>query len=77
MKLTVLIEQEEESGIYVATCPALQGCVSQGETEEEAVKNIKQAIQGWLAVRNEKASKEAKPQAALLNHEPKELALSI
>ena len=33
---------------YAVYCPALRGCVSQGETEEEALENIKEAITGWL-----------------------------
>ncbi len=46
-KLTVLIEQDEE-GFFVVSCPALKGCWSQGETEEEALANIREAIEGWL-----------------------------
>ncbi len=33
-----------EDGFWVAECPSLPGCISQGETKEEAVKNIKEAI---------------------------------
>ena len=39
MKYTVIVEMGHESG-YVASAPALKGCVSQGETKEEALKNI-------------------------------------
>ena len=46
---TVVFEPAEEGG-YVATVPALQGCVTQGETFEEAVTMIKDAIEGYLAV---------------------------
>jgi len=44
----VLIPQEE--GGYTAIVPALPGCISQGETEKEALANIKDAITGWLVV---------------------------
>lgn len=47
MKYRAIIEQDED-GIFVAECPALPGCVSQGKTREEAVKNIHDAIQGYL-----------------------------
>ncbi|MCH6554474.1 MAG: type II toxin-antitoxin system HicB family antitoxin [Acidobacteria bacterium] len=47
MKLRVVIEQDEE-GVFVAECPALPGCVSQGATREEALQNIKDAMQGYL-----------------------------
>ena len=39
----MIIEQDED-GIFVATCPSLPGCVSQGKTEEEALESIKEAI---------------------------------
>jgi predicted RNase H-like HicB family nuclease len=54
MKLEVVIEQDE-TGYYVAEVPAFPGCVSQGRTLSEAKVNIKEAIEGWLAVMNEKA----------------------
>jgi len=44
----VFIELAEEGG-YVVTCPALPGCVSEGETRDEALANIKDAITGYLA----------------------------
>jgi len=39
----VIIEQDED-GIFVAECPALQGCYAQGKTYEEAIENIKDVI---------------------------------
>jgi predicted RNase H-like HicB family nuclease len=48
MKLTVILTPDEEDGGYVATCPAIQGCVSEGETVEEALTNIREAIAGCL-----------------------------
>jgi len=44
----VLIEQDEEGG-FVATCPTLPGCVSEGSTREEARINIQDAISAYLA----------------------------
>jgi len=47
MKYTVIIEQGHESG-YVAYCPTLKGCVSQGKTKEEAIKNITEAMEVYI-----------------------------
>ena len=37
-----------ESGFWVAECPSLPGCVSQGETKESAIRNIREAIEGYV-----------------------------
>ena len=37
-----------EDGYWVVECPSLPGCISQGKTREEAVANIKEAIEGYL-----------------------------
>jgi predicted RNase H-like HicB family nuclease len=37
-----------ENGFWVAECPSLLGCVSQGHTKEDAVKNIREAIEGYI-----------------------------
>lgn len=55
MRLRVIIEQDEE-GYYVAEVPALPGCLSQGKSREEAIANIKEAIEGWLEVMESKHS---------------------
>jgi antitoxin HicB len=47
MKYRVYLEPDED-GIFVATCPALPGCVSQGSTRTEATENIKEAIEAYL-----------------------------
>ena len=47
MKYTIIIEKGRESG-YVVYCPALKGCVSQGKTREEALKNIKEAMEAYV-----------------------------
>ena len=48
LRYRVVIEQDED-GVFVAECPALPGCVSQGRTRDEAVTNIKDAITGYVA----------------------------
>ncbi|MDP3181906.1 MAG: type II toxin-antitoxin system HicB family antitoxin [Desulfobaccales bacterium] len=53
MKLLITIFQDED-GMYIAECPAIPGCISQGHTEAEAEQNIHQAIRECLAVRAEK-----------------------
>ena len=57
MKLTILIYPDETGG-YVAECPALPGCVSQGETMVKTRRNIKMAIHDCLEVLNERAQRE-------------------
>ncbi len=47
MKFRILLEQDEDK-IFVAECPSLPGCVSQGETRDKAIENIKDAIKGYL-----------------------------
>lgn len=47
MKFRVIIEPDED-GVFVAECPTLSGCVSQGKTREEAIANIRDAIQGYI-----------------------------
>ena len=44
----VLIERDED-GVFVAEVPSLPGCVSQGNTRDEALTNIKDAITGYLS----------------------------
>ena len=39
-----------EDGYWVAECPSLAGCVSQGESREQAISNIKEAIEGYIEV---------------------------
>lgn len=53
MKLHVILEKDE-TGYYVAEVPALPGCLSQGKTREQALTNIKEAIEGWLEVMESK-----------------------
>ena len=53
MKFTVTIDRDED-GVWVVECPAIPGCVSQGESKEQAVENIKDAIKLCLEVRAER-----------------------
>jgi predicted RNase H-like HicB family nuclease len=52
MKFAVSIYRDED-GMYIAECPAIPGCVSQGRTEAEVEANIAEAIRECLAVREE------------------------
>jgi len=47
MKFRVVIEQDED-GIFIAECPNLPGCISQGNSRSEVIKNIGDAIKGYL-----------------------------
>ena len=53
MKLSVTLDRDED-GIWVAECPAIPGCVSQGGTREEAAESIREAIVLCLEVRAER-----------------------
>ena len=48
MRFRVIIEQDED-GKFIATCPSLPGCISQGKTRTEVKSNIKDAIGGYIA----------------------------
>jgi antitoxin HicB len=52
MKFTVILEPEAEGG-YSVVCPAIPGCVSQGDSLDKALANIREAILGCLEVRRE------------------------
>ncbi len=49
MKLQIVIHQAEEGGFW-AEVPALPGCATQGETREELLANVHEAVEGWLTV---------------------------
>ena len=57
-ELPIIIEKDEE-GFFVADCPSLQGCHTQGDTLEEALANIREAIE--LHIEDRKASGEPIP----------------
>jgi len=47
MRYRILIEQDED-GVFIAECPSLPGCISQGKSRKEALENIRDAIKGYL-----------------------------
>lgn len=53
MRFIVTLEQDED-GYWVTECPSIPGCISQGDTRDEALANIREAIQLCLEVRAEK-----------------------
>lgn len=53
MKFFVTVDRDED-GVWVAECPAIPGCVSQGDTREEALANVREAIALCLEVRAER-----------------------
>ena len=53
MKFMTTLERDED-GVWIAECPSIPGCVSQGQTREEAVANIREAISLCLEVRAER-----------------------
>ena len=52
MKFTATLERDED-GAWIAECPSIPGCVSQGQTRDEALANVKEAIALCLEVRAE------------------------
>ena len=53
MKFNITFDRDED-GVWIVECPAIPGCVSQGETREQALDNIRKAIALCLEVRAEK-----------------------
>jgi predicted RNase H-like HicB family nuclease len=53
MRFTISIDRDED-GMFIVECTAIPGCISQGKTEAEALKNIREAIKECLEVRAEK-----------------------
>lgn len=66
MTFKVVLEPGEDNWI-VAECPALPGCVSQGRTEEEALQNVREAIELWLETELEKRLGTMPPNAKVLD----------
>ncbi len=60
MKLRVVVEYDPEVGSYGAYCPELPGCASAGDTEKEALENIKEAITLYLEPSRVKIETEGK-----------------
>lgn len=61
MKIKAIIHPAEEGG-YWAEVPAFSGCITEGETMEEVVANLKDAIEGWLDVANSRNAIESTDQ---------------
>jgi len=53
MQFTITVDRDED-GVWITECPSIPGCVSQGQTKEEAIENIQEAIQLCLGVRAER-----------------------
>ncbi|KAM3096497.1 type II toxin-antitoxin system HicB family antitoxin [Phormidesmis sp. 146-12] len=53
MRFSVTLDRDED-GVWVVECPSIPGCVSQGQTKQEALDNIKDAISACLQVRAER-----------------------
>jgi predicted RNase H-like HicB family nuclease len=65
LRLTVVIHPAEEGG-YWAEVPALRGCVSEGDTLDEVVANVREAAQGWLEAAAAQNPPEADPAALVV-----------
>jgi predicted RNase H-like HicB family nuclease len=57
MNLSVVITEDSDDGGFIVSCPAIPGCHSEGETIDEALEYIRDAVYGCLAVLNERAQK--------------------
>ena len=68
MKLQIVTYRDED-GVFIAECPSIPGCVSQGETEAEAEANLADAIRECLAVRAERGMP--------LTVEPREIEIQV
>jgi predicted RNase H-like HicB family nuclease len=53
MRFSVTLDRDED-GVWIVECPSIPGCVSQGQTRQEAIENIKDAISACLQVRAER-----------------------
>ena len=58
LKLHVILEADESGG-FAISCPAFPGCISQGETEKEAIENFKEALIGWLGAHDQMAAEKS------------------
>ncbi len=61
MKIRAIIHAAEEGGFW-AEVPALPGCITEGDTTEEVIANLKDAIEGWLEVANTRNATEPSDQ---------------
>ena len=68
MRFRIIVEQDED-GAFGAECPSLPGCVSEGKTRQEALRNIKDAVKGYL----ESLKKHDEPIPPSIEEEPVEV----
>jgi predicted RNase H-like HicB family nuclease len=61
MTLKVII-QAGEDGVFVAHVPALRGCRSQANSRDEAIRNIREAVEAWLQVEHDKSESHFEPE---------------
>ena len=66
MNLKVIIHKADEGG-YWAEIPALKGCISEGESKEDVLLNIKEAAEGWLEVATERFELKEDDQLAVVS----------
>ena len=67
MRFIVTLETDQ-AGYIVAECPALPGCLSQGKSRDEALENIKEAIQSHIIALKDEGIKLPKDQIMILSH---------
>lgn len=67
MEYTVVLHNAEEGG-YWAEVPSLEGCYSQGETVEETIANVKEAMQAHIIALREEGMQLPKDQVMILSH---------
>ena len=56
-----MVIEKDEDGLYVASCPALNGCWSQATTEAGALANMREAMEGWLEAEADRARRGLRP----------------
>ncbi|TMF06754.1 MAG: type II toxin-antitoxin system HicB family antitoxin [Chloroflexi bacterium] len=66
MKFAIVLTPGED-GFIVAECPTLPGCVTQGKAEDEALRNAREAIAGWLEAEADKVRKEEEAPVVLVD----------
>ena len=66
MKLKVLVHPAEEGG-YWAEIPALPGCVSEGDTLDEVLENIREAAEGWVEVAADRTTSDPRAQVVVVD----------
>ncbi len=68
MKFTIILTRDED-GFFVASCPALPGCHSQGRSREEAIANIEEAIRGYIVSMRKHKHRDSIPETVVVEIE--------